>query len=207
MTIDTTPVHVLASGTLSLDVMIYPHSDGQVEVKGDLSFAVSKTVDSALSFLPPIVRWGLSSSLIQRELQQRVFTFKVGSITEVQAKLTEDGIMTLSSRYKNPLARPVGHSETSRIFRRFAKELAGCGLTPNCNQIIEDFIKDFSRHDRADLPFLALFEGRSIITPTQSTPPITNLTLQKMVLSQDQLGDLVVSFEAVARVSEEAEAS
>lgn len=196
--IDTTPIHVKTPGILGLDVMIHPQADGAVQVRGTLSFAVSRTVDQAMSFLPPLVRWGLSASLIQRELAGNRFGFQVANLTAVQTELNDAGVLTMSVRFKNPLARPVGQNETGKIFRRFADEIAASGLTPASHDVIETFLKALNRHDRGDLPFLQLFEGRSIVRPHAgvATPPIVGLTLRTFTMQQDQQGDLVVAFEA-----------
>lgn len=199
--LDTTPIHIKTPGILGLDVMVHPQTTGEVHVRGHLSFAVSRTVDQAMSFLPPLVRWGLSASLIHRELKDRRFRFKVANLTTVDTELSENGILAMKVHYHNPLARPVGHAETSKIFRRFATELEISGITPRSHSVIDDFLSGLSRHDRSDLPFLQLFEGRSIVRPDSSmTPPIVGLTLQELQMIQDPQGDLVVQFEAMGRI-------
>ena len=198
--LDTTPIHVKTPGILELDVMVYPQTNGEVQVRGYLSFAVSRTVDQAMSFLPPIVRWGLSASLIHSELKDTRFRFKVANLTTVDTELSASGVLTMHARYHNLLARPVGHSETSRIFRRFATELERSGLTPGKHCVIEDFLSNLTRHDRGELPFLQIFEGRAIVTPERSTPPITGLNLQSFEMVQNSQGDLVVNFEALGQI-------
>ena len=198
--IDLSPIFVKTSGILSLEVHLRPQASGHVHIEGQLAFAVSQTIDAALGFLPPLLRWGLSSSLIHRELKDNNFRFKVGNVTTVDTELAESAIMTLRSKYHNPLARPVGHRQTANIFRHFAKELEKSGFTPHSHDLIEDFISHFSRHDYAHLPFLQLFEGRSIQTPERTTPKIADLTLQSLNLIQDKAGDLVVLYEAQGKM-------
>lgn len=197
--VDTTPIHIKTPGILSLDVMLYPQESGEVEVRGSLGFAVSRTVDQAMSFLPPLVRWGLSASLIHRELKDKRFRFKVANLTTVDTELSDAGILNMHVKYHNPLARPVGHAETCKIFRRFADEIEESGMQPRSHSVIEEFLSGLGRHDRADLPFLALFEGRSIVLPDRTTPPIVGLTLQDLKMVQDAQGDLIVHFEALGR--------
>lgn len=197
---DPTPIELKAHGILTLDVLLHPQPNGEVHVRGSLGFDLSKTVDAALSFLPPLVRWGLGSSLVHRELVGNRFRFNVGKLTSFDTELNDLGVLHMSARYQNPLARPVGHSETSKIFRRFARELDRAGLTPGCHEVVEAFIEEFSRKDRGDLPFLQLFEGRAIVTPNGSTQPIYNIELRQYEMTQSKAGDLVVIFEAHGRL-------
>lgn len=192
--LDTSPIHILVPGVLSLDVKIQPQSNGEVHVAGELGFALSKSVDSAISFLPPLVRWGLSSGLVHRELEGTRYRFKVANLVAIDTTLDEDALLVLSARYQTPLAKPVGQKETSQVFRRFADGLERSGLTPRSHDVVESFLHGFNRHDRGEMPFLNLFEGRSIITPERTTPPIVGLRLTEVCLRQNKAGDLVVDF-------------
>lgn len=202
-TVDTTPIPVKTPGILGLDVTIYPQATGEVQVRGHLSFAVSRTVDQAISFLPPLVRWGLSNSLIHRELKGNTFRFKVANLTSVDTELNQAGTLAMSVKYHNPLARPIGHAETSKIFRRFADEIAENGLTPRSHGVIDEFLSTLGRRDRGDLPFLQLFEGRSIVRENSVTPPIVGLTLDSFTMKQDSAGDLIVEFVALGRIQQD----
>ncbi len=192
--LDTTPIYIQVPGVLSLDVRIHPQSDGEVHVAGELGFALSQSVESAISFLPPLVRWGLSSGLVHRELEGQRYRFKVANLVSIDTILDEEALLTLSARYQTPLARPVGQKETSQVFRRFADGLERSGLSPRSHDIVEQFLHGFNRADKGELPFLALFEGRTITQGDRTTPPIVGLRLTEVELKQNSKGDLVVVF-------------
>ncbi|MGV3524214.1 MAG: hypothetical protein ACO1RX_08320 [Candidatus Sericytochromatia bacterium] len=199
MTAPLDPIELRVPGILSLRALAQPYTDGRVDVSGQLHFALSRSVESALGFLPALVRRQLSSNLVHSELERQRFRFRVGQLVTVETWVTEQGVMTLEARYHSLLARPVGQGETARVFEGFDRALKRSGLDPHSSVPIQGFLQGFRRRDRGELAFLELFEGRAITGEGGQTPVLRDLQLNTVELRQDARGDLEVHYRASGR--------
>lgn len=195
------PIHVHVPGTLSLKVSLIPQSDSEVLVQGVLGYAMHASIEGALRFLPLGLGRSLSKGLIQSELVGDSYRFKVGQFTSIEAEVNSFGVMVLKAHYPMPLARPVAHGETTRVFREFVDSLYRQGVTPSGEAIIDHFLRGFCRKDRGELDFLSLFEGRTIQRPEGPHPRVSDLRVQQLQLKQNTLKDLEVHFEALGALS------
>lgn len=198
--LNTDPIEIMVPGALSLKATVFPRRCGNVYVSGHLHVALSQTVDRALGFLPWLVRRQLKNSLMQRDLDGLRFSLRIPNILTLTTDVTPDGVMTLSTRYHQFLARPIGHNETRSIFNHFASGLSQSGIEPFDSSPIETFLKNFQRHDSGDLAFLSLFEGTRVAQDERATHPVSGLVLQELKLRQDREGDLLIEFVSQGRL-------
>ena len=195
------PVTLAVTGPLSLNAEIITTADGTVQVEGQLGVALSQSVDRALGFLPWLLRNQLKAGLIQRRLEGSRVHFRIPNLFTLSTDVSPAGVLVLEKTYHLALARPIGFSETERLFRSFARGLAASGLHPFDETPIEEFLRVLKRRDRAELPFLSLFEGRGFRFPDRQTPPVSDLSLSALQVAQDNAGDLCISFAAVGRLA------
>jgi len=200
--LNTEPIEISVPGPLGLQVVIYPRHCGTVHVSGTLHVGLSQSIDRALSFLPWLIRRQIKNGLMHRELNGTNFKLRIPNILTLNTDVTEDGILSLHTQYHLLLARPIGHKETISMFQSFAKGLIKSGITPFDTTPIDDFLHHFKRKDQGTLPFLDLFEGKSIERSERSTYPIEGLTLQDLKLSQDHEGDLRIDFSSEGRLQD-----
>jgi len=200
--LNTEPIEIDVPGPLGLQVIMHPRHCGVVHVSGSLSVGLSQSIDRALSFLPWLIRRQIKNGLMHRELNGTQFKLRIPNILTLKTDVTEDGILTLQTQYHLLLARPIGHKETTSMFQGFAKGLISSGITPFDSSPIDAFLRTFKRQDQAELPFLHLFEGKSIERLERSTFPIEGLTLKDLTLSQDQEGDLRIDFISEGRLQD-----
>lgn len=195
------PIHVHVPGTLSLKVSLTPQNESEVLVQGVLGYAMHASIEGALRFLPLGLGRNLSRGLIQSELHGDSYRFKVGKFTSIEAEVNHFGVMVLKAHYPMPLARPVAHGETTRVFQNFVEALYQQGVTPSGEAIIDHFLRGFCRKDRGELDFLSLFEGRTIHRADGPSPCVSDLRVQQLQLKQNALKDLEVHFEALGAMS------
>lgn len=198
--VDTTPVNLKVTGTLSLQALIQPQSCGAVLIHGHVHVGLSKAVDKALGFLPWLIRTQIKGGLMQRRLEGTRFHFVIPNLFTLITDVSADGVLNLQKRYHIPLVRPIAQTETHGIFKAFGRGLAESGLKPYDPSLIEAFLHGISRKDQGELPFLALFEGKGIHTPERQTPSVEGLELQDLRVSQDKNGDLLIEFDARGRL-------
>lgn len=198
--VDTTPVNLKVTGTLSLQALIQPKSCGEVLVNGHIHVGLSKAVDKALGFLPWLIRTQIKGGLIQRRLEGTRFHFVIPNLFTLITDVSEEGVLNLEKRYHIPLIRPIAQTETHGIFKAFGRGLAESGLKPYDPEHIETFLNSLRRKDQGELPFLALFEGKGIHTDDRQTPSVEGLELQDLRVSQDKNGDLLIEFDAKGRL-------
>lgn len=189
-------IHLQTHGTLALHAEIDIDAQSQVQVSGHLKVALSQSISQALGFLPLLIRKKFERALMQREMQGLQFKFRIPSLVEICTDVTPGGILELSARYPNFLARPLAHAEVQRIFQTFGHELRNAGLRPYSADLIDKFIKQFKRQDRATLPFLELYNNKTVSYPGHELPPVENLTMKSLYLEQDPDGDLWIHFQA-----------
>ncbi|MBT9548092.1 MAG: hypothetical protein IV090_22060 [Candidatus Sericytochromatia bacterium] len=198
--IDTTPVTLKVSGTLSLHALIQPQACGAVLINGHVHVGLSKAVDKALGFLPWLIRTQIKGGLIQRRLEGTRFHFVIPNLFTLITDVSSEGVLNLEKRYHIPLVRPIAQNETHGIFKAFGKGLAESGLKPYDPEHIDVFLSGLRRKDQGNLPFLALFEGKGIHTTERQTPSVEGLELQDLRVSQDKAGDLLIEFDAKGRL-------
>jgi hypothetical protein len=198
--IDTTPIGIKFAGTLSMQAEIQPLASGEVRVNGHLHVGLSKAVDKALGFLPWLIRTQIKGNLIQKRLEGTRFHFQIPNLFTLITDVSPHGVLTLEKRYHMPLVRPIGQNETTGIFKAFGNDLAKSGLTPYEPRHIDDFLSGLRRHDKGELAFLELFEGKGIHTKERKSPAVEGLRIASLRISQDFSGDLLIEFEAQGRL-------
>lgn len=194
--------HLQTHGTLALHAEIDIDAQSQVLVNGHLKVALSQSVSKALGFLPFLIRRKFERALMQRELNGLVFKFRIPTLVEIGTEVSPGGVLQLSAKYPNFLARPVAHAEVQRLFQHFGHELRNAGLRPYSAALIEQFIKQFKQRDRATLPFLDLFNQKTLSHPDHELPPVENLSMNSLYLEQDPDGDLWIHFQAEGQLQD-----
>ncbi len=189
-------IHLQTHGSLALHAEIEIDAQSKVQVNGHLKVALSQSVSKALGFLPFIIRRKFERALMQRELNGLTFKFRIPALVEIGTDVTPDGVLELSGRYPNFLSRPIAHAEVQRLFHTFGHELRNGGLRPYSADLIDGFIKQFKQRDRATLPFLDLFNHKTLAHPNHELPPVENLVMTSLYQEQDPDGDLWIHFQA-----------
>jgi len=146
------------------------------------------------------VRTQLKAGMIQEKLEGSRFHFKIKNLFSLTTDVSSEGVLLLEKTYHLPLAQPIGHSETASIFKAFARGLARSGLHPFDESPIEQFLRTLKRNNRGELAFLSLFEGKGIHLEDRKTPPVENLLLSELDISQDKSGSLMIEFKALGRL-------
>lgn len=200
MSVDTRPLHIKIPGPLSLESHIHPRETGEVDVKGFIHVKLSHIVDNALSILPWLVRRQIKTGLIKRELVGSRFRLRIPNICTVVTDVDDRGVLQLSSEYHVPLARPVGHKQIIQLFEGFAQGLHSSGLQPVDATPVQNFLSSFKRSSYGELNFLELFEGKAIHTAERSTPALTGLTIETLLVLLDSQDDLQIEFTAFGQI-------
>ena len=193
-------IHLLTHGTLALKAEINIDIEDNVDVNGHLKVALGHSVTQALSFLPFLIRRKFEKAFMHREMKGLHFTFRIPALVEISTDVSPEGVLVLSGKYPNFLSRPVAHTEVQRLFLQFGHELRNAGLRPFSADLLERFIKQFKQKDRATLPFLDLFNNKTLSHPGHELPPVENLVMHSLSQEQDSGGDLIIHFQAKGRL-------
>lgn len=198
----TNPFEFETRGALALKVNVHPQTTGLADVKGTLHVALSHTIDSALSFLPGFIRRQFTNGLMHHEMDGLLFRLRIPNLVEIHTDVTPQGVLTLSGKYHNPLAKPVGQGEVLKMFEHFGRELRHTGLEPHDTGLIDNFLHGFKRQNKGELDFLAIFENKTMRKGEQIMPAVQNLSMQTLGQSLDSRKNLVISFEAQGEIVE-----
>ncbi len=184
------------AGPLNLNAHLEVENQKDLKASGRFAFSLSDSLNQTLGLLPFGLGKKLAKGMITKRLTDSGYAFDIKTQVSTDITVSDDGLMTLSTRYHSPFAKGITHNEFERVFKQFAQELFYVGIRPSSEEYLKDFIKSFKSTGTAQLHFAHLFEGKHL--DIEDLPPhnMANFTIDDIKISQDEQGDLVVHFEA-----------